>query len=89
MELGAAPDGARLIATRSRHPRALEAERVAAAFSQNGVSASPVAPVSKAVDVALAESGPGRAGVHRRIAVRGGGSAGARLRASSTTSSAG
>ena len=52
------PMARRLIATRSRHPRALEAERVAAAFSQNGVSASPMAPVSKAVDAALADAGP-------------------------------
>jgi dihydrofolate synthase / folylpolyglutamate synthase len=48
------PIARKLIATRSRHPRALEAESVATAFSQNGVSARPVAPVSKAVDLALA-----------------------------------
>ena len=58
MERELRPMAGRLIATRSRHPRSLEAERVAAAFSQNGVSASPLAPVSKAVDAALAESGP-------------------------------
>jgi folylpolyglutamate synthase/dihydropteroate synthase len=48
----------RLIATRSRHPRSLEAEQVAAAFSQNGVSASPIASVPNAVDAALAGSSP-------------------------------
>jgi dihydrofolate synthase / folylpolyglutamate synthase len=58
MERELRPMARRLIATRSRHPRALEAESVAAAFSLNGVSASPLAPVSKAVDAALAGSGP-------------------------------
>jgi dihydrofolate synthase/folylpolyglutamate synthase len=58
MERELRPMASRLIATRSRHPRALEAERVAVAFSLNGVSASPLAPVSKAVDAALAASAP-------------------------------
>ena len=58
MEQELRPMAKRLIATRSRHPRALEAERVAAAFSQNGVTASPLAPVSAAVDLALASAAP-------------------------------
>ncbi|MBE3112128.1 MAG: hypothetical protein IMZ46_16750, partial [Acidobacteria bacterium] len=58
MERELRPMASRLIATRSRHPRALEAESVAAAFSQNGVSASPLSPVSKAVDAALDASAP-------------------------------
>jgi len=58
MELELRPIARRLIATRSRHPRALEARSVAAAFSQDGVSASPVAPVSKAVEAALADAAP-------------------------------
>jgi len=58
MERELRPMANRLIATRSHHPRALEAERVAAAFSLNGVSATPLAPVSRAVDAALAGSGP-------------------------------
>jgi dihydrofolate synthase/folylpolyglutamate synthase len=58
MELELRPMARRLIATCSRHPRALEAPNVAAAFSQNGVSASPVAPVAKAVEAALAGAAP-------------------------------
>jgi dihydrofolate synthase/folylpolyglutamate synthase len=58
MERELRPMASRLIATRSSHPRALEAERVAAAFSLNGVSATPLAPVSKAVEAALAGSAP-------------------------------
>jgi dihydrofolate synthase/folylpolyglutamate synthase len=57
MERQLRPLAKRLIATSSRHPRALEAEQVAAAFSQDGVRAQPVASVSSAVDGALAETG--------------------------------
>jgi len=51
------PMARRLIATSSRHPRALAAEQVATAFSPDGLRASPVASVPAAVDAALAEAG--------------------------------
>jgi dihydrofolate synthase/folylpolyglutamate synthase len=53
MEHELRPLAARLIATSSRHPRAMEAEQVAAAFSLDGVSATPVAQVSEAIDSAV------------------------------------
>ncbi len=58
MERELRPMAARLVATSSQHPRAMEAERVAAAFSLNGVSATPIAKVSEAVDAAMSHSGP-------------------------------
>ena len=58
MERELRPMAARLIATSSQHPRAMEAERVAAAFSLNGVSATPIAQVSEAVDAAMSQGGP-------------------------------
>jgi len=58
MERELRPMAQRLIATRSRHPRALEARQVAAAFSLNGVSAEPVESVPEAVEIALTGSNP-------------------------------
>ncbi len=57
MERQLRPMAKRLIATSSRHPRALDAEQVAIAFSPDGLRASPVASVPAAVDAALAEAG--------------------------------
>ncbi len=54
MERELRPLAERLIATCSHHPRAMEAHQVAAAFSLNGVSATPIAGVSEAVDAAVA-----------------------------------
>ena len=57
MEAELRPLAQKVIATSSRHPRAMAAERVAAAFSRDGLSAETVTPVGAAVEAALAETG--------------------------------
>jgi dihydrofolate synthase/folylpolyglutamate synthase len=56
MERELRPMASRLIATCSRHPRAMDAESVATAFSLNGIRATPVATVPEAIETALAAS---------------------------------
>jgi dihydrofolate synthase/folylpolyglutamate synthase len=52
-----APIAARVIATRSRHPRAMPPQQIAAAFARLGVEAATAATAEEALARAVAEGG--------------------------------
>jgi len=56
-----APLARQVIATRSRHPRAMEPREVARPFAERALPVSVEEPVSAAIDAALALAGPGDA----------------------------